>query len=505
MSAKAQVYLWASILIILGCGTIFYKKFNMGIPLSPGQQTDVWVIEALIEFDATNKAAKSTFSLPGYFGQYEVVDENSASEGYGFSKIKDDKEQKAIWSIREASGEQKIYYSFSLYDTGIMKETSSNPIKFEKPYFAESHHAAVDAVVKASWAKSADIRGFIREVIRRLDDKSTQNANLLKTLIREEYQKIHLIRDLLRYKDVNCAVINGLKLEDGKRKSHTQLYLAVLDKTWQVASLSDGEYLIPKDVIFWGANAILEQEGGSNSKVTFSMMKSRQSAKALAIRSNLDNGSPLISFSIYALPLEFQTLFKMLLLIPMGCLIVVIMRNLVGMTTSGTFMPVLLALAFLETTLSKGLIILLVILSLGLLIRNYLSRMNLLLVPRISAVVICVVILMAFISVMSFKLGINEGISVTLFPMIIISWTIERASVLWEEHGGSEVFTQMGGSLVVSILVYFVMTNSFIQYFTFSFPESMLVLLALVLLIGTYTGYRLTELYRFEPLVKDEK
>jgi hypothetical protein len=33
----------------------------------------------------------------------------------------------------------------------------------------------------------------------------------------------------------------------------------------------------------------------------------------------------------------------------------------------------------------------------------------------------------------------------------------------------------------------------------------MLVLLALVLLIGTYTGYRLTELYRFEPLVKDEK
>ena len=118
--------------------------------------------------------------------------------------------------------------------------------------------------------------------------------------------------------------------------------------------------------------------------------------------------------------------------------------------------------------------------------------------------VICVVLLMAGISIVSFKLGFNDGISVTLFPMIIISWTIERASILWEEHGGHEVLVKMGGSLVVSVLVYLVMTNSFVKYFTFAFPECMMIFLALVLLIGIYTGYRLTELYRFEPLVKKE-
>ena len=71
------------------------------------------------------------------------------------------------------------------------------------PVFSESHKAAVKEVVNAAWAKSADVSGFIREIVRRLDDKSTQNANLLKTLIKEEYTRIHLIRDLLRYKEIS--------------------------------------------------------------------------------------------------------------------------------------------------------------------------------------------------------------------------------------------------------------------------------------------------------------
>jgi hypothetical protein len=505
MNAKAQVIMWATFLIVLGSALILYKHFTMSIPLTPGKQTDVWVIESLIKFEAEDKPVKAVFSLPGYFGHFEVLDENSASEGYGFARVGEGRDRQAIWSKRMAQGLQKIYYNFTIYDMNVMKKTSAEPLDFEIPVFSDSKQTAVDEVVNAAWAKSADISGFIREIVRRLDENSTQNANLLKKMIKEEYSFLHLVRDLLRYKGIGSAVVYGLKLEDGARKVSPDQYLGVYDEHWWVVDLSTGEYTIPEDVIFWGAGATLNVEGGKHEKVRFSMMKSRQSAKALSIRNNLDEASPLINFSIYALPLEFQAIFKGLLLIPVGCFIVVLLRNLVGMPTSGTFMPVLLSLAFIDTGLSKGLIVLLVILTLGLLVRNYLSHMNLLLVPRISAVVISVVLLMAFISVLSFKLGLVDGISVTLFPMIIISWTIERASVLWEEHGGVEVFKQMGGSLVASILIYFAMTNSFVKYFTFTYPEAMIVLLGLILFIGIYTGYRLTELYRFEPLVKEDK
>ncbi|MFC2074619.1 7TM domain-containing protein, partial [Campylobacterota bacterium] len=40
------------------------------------------------------------------------------------------------------------------------------------------------------------------------------------------------------------------------------------------------------------------------------------------------------------------------------------------------------------------------------------------------------------------------------------------------------------------------------RYLTFNFPELLLVVLAIIILIGRYTGYRLSELIRFSPLVK---
>jgi len=131
-----------------------------------------------------------------------------------------------------------------------------------------------------------------------------------------------------------------------------------------------------------------------------------------------------------------QNAFKQILLVPMGVLIVVILRILIGIRTMGTFMPVLFALTFIQTTLVNGLVLFFVIVFSGLFIRFYLSRLRLLLVARISAVIIVVIVIMSAMSIFSYKLGISQALSVTFFPMIILSWTIERMSILWEEEGG---------------------------------------------------------------------
>ena len=87
--------------------------------------------------------------------------------------------------------------------------------------------------------------------------------------------------------------------------------------------------------------------------------------------------------------------------------------------------------------------------------------------------------------------------------MIILSWTIERMSILWEEEGAKEVFVQGGGSLLTAVLVYLAMTNEFVRHITFNFIGIQLVILAVILMLGNYTGYRLSELKRFKPLVKE--
>ena len=84
--------------------------------------------------------------------------------------------------------------------------------------------------------------------------------------------------------------------------------------------------------------------------------------------------------------------------------------------------------------------------------------------------------------------------------MVILAWTIERMSILWEEEGGREVMIQGGGSLITAVLAYGAMQHPLIQHLTFNFMGVQFIVLALILLLGSYTGYRLFELHRFAVL-----
>ena len=166
-------------------------------------------------------------------------------------------------------------------------------------------------------------------------------------------------------------------------------------------------------------------------------------------------------------------------------------------------MPVLIATAFLQTNLTVGLIGFLTIVGIGLVIRSWLSYLNLLLVARISTVIITVIAIIGTLSFITYKVGLTDGIKITFFPMIILSWTIERMSVLWEEEGYKEVLIQGGGSMFVAVMAYLAMSNPNIQHLSFNFLGLMLVILSGVLIMGNYTGYRLTELKRFRPLAEE--
>src|SRR5699024_5443142 len=210
-----------------------------------------------------------------------------------------------------------------------------------------------------------------------------------------------------------------------------------------------------------------------------------------------------IDFSFFSLPLQSQNVYRVLLLIPIVAFLIVVLRNIIGIKTFGTFMPILIALAFRETELLWGVMLFTGIVALGLMLRFYLESLKLLLVPRLASVLIMVILLMAIISVLTHKLGLERGLSVALFPMVILTMTIERMSLVWEEHGPAEALQQGLGSLLVAALGYLLMTNKLLEHLVFVFPELLLLVLAMTLLLGRYTGYRLTELWRFKEFLKN--
>jgi len=141
---------------------------------------------------------------------------------------------------------------------------------------------------------------------------------------------------------------------------------------------------------------------------------------------------------------------------------------------------------------------------LGLIIRTTLSRLNLLLVPRISAVVIFVILIMQVLTVIGYRYDFGIMLSAAFFPIIITAWIIERASITWEEEGARNATKQIINTALVALFTYFIISNKYILYFMYAFNEWNLVILFIVMLLGTYTGYRIVELKRFAPLIKDK-
>ncbi len=87
--------------------------------------------------------------------------------------------------------------------------------------------------------------------------------------------------------------------------------------------------------------------------------------------------------------------------------------------------------------------------------------------------------------------------------MVIIAMTIERMSVVWEERGAVDAMRAGLGSLVIAMAAYVFMGIAWLEHMIFTFPELLLFVLALVVLAGRYTGYRLLELRRFGALTEN--
>ena len=230
------------------------------------------------------------------------------------------------------------------------------------------------------------------------------------------------------------------------------------------------------------------------------MSKELKNSLQLANRNEVRSQSWMLDYSLFSLPLSTQLAYQVLIMIPLGALIILVVRNIIGIPTFGTFMPVLIALAFRETQLIHGILLFSFIVSLGLMVRFYFEQLKLLLIPRLAAVLSAVILIILVISVISHGLGFDIGLSIAIFPIVIITMTIERMSVVWEEHSGWEAIRQGMGSLFSASLAYLAMISTFIEHLFFVFPEFILLLIAAMLWLGRYRGYRLSELFRFNTL-----
>ncbi len=501
---QRYVYALAILLTVVGLSVFVYKWRVLGFPLTENQETPVWTIESAISFDSGPGSIKVNLLVPTLTPGFRKLNEYAVSRGYGFSLNYGSGGREAQWAVRRADGPQTIYYRISVYEDARADQADTTPPFPPPPVINEPFKTAVDVIVSDVREQSADAESFTSELLQRMNDPSPDaNIELLLSDGSNEADFVETATMRLAAARIPARMVHGFPLSGRQRHAQPVTWLEVHDgDRWRFFNPATAEENLPDRFLIWwrGNEALVNVEGGSNVEMEFAVQENHVDAVAIARTHAGRDNTPLIDFSLYSLPIRTQAVYGVLLMIPIGALIMVLMRNFIGIDAFGTFMPVLIALAFRETKLFWGVVLFTLLVTLGLSIRFLLERLRLLLVPRLSAVLIVVVMLMLVISLMSHKLGTETGLSVALFPMVIIAMTIERMSVVWEERGAADALRGATGSLLVAIAAYIGMGLRWLEHLIFTFPELLFVILAIVVLAGRYTGYRFLELSRFKSL-----
>lgn len=192
----------------------------------------------------------------------------------------------------------------------------------------------------------------------------------------------------------------------------------------------------------------------------------------------------------------------MVALLPFCALVIVLLRVVVGLSTLGTFGPVLLAIGFVQSGFLVGFILTLGLLVLGLVTQALLGRAMLPRVARLGILVGLVACVLAALQGLSSTAGSLATWGAAL-PVVVTATVVERLWETWDADGWRATLVDAVLTLGVAVMVALLMLSPPLRYLADSaaIPFAVACLLW-TWVVGSYRGLRVTELVRFSPAIR---
>jgi len=301
--------------------------------------------------------------------------------------------------------------------------------------------------------------------------------------------------------DIPARLVTGFEIKQQLNNAQPLVWVEVfMGQSWVPFDPTNGftrslpAHFVP---VRRGGDSPIYAPEPSKATATYSIVRVEPSASVL--RSGQRH--PIQIFDLTRLPVPMHKVLRVLLLLPFGALITVIVRNVIGIGTFGTFSPALLAMSFIYANWQTGIAVFLIVILAGVFGRSFLERLRLLAVPRLSIILTIVILCVVFGMSILYYLLPGVVTDAVLLPMVILTMLIERFYVTTEEDGLAYTIQLAAGTLMVAALVYAVLAWNEVGQFVLVYPEAHLFTIALFIFLGRYAGYRLTELWRFRDLV----
>src|SRR4030065_1650384 len=192
-----------------------------------------------------------------------------------------------------------------------------------------------------------------------------------------------------------------------------------------------------------------------------------------------------------------------ILMLPIIATIVALVRQVIGFKTFGIYIPSILTIILLSTGIVPGLIIFIVVLLSGFLVKWLLAKVRLMYLPRMALMLTMVSLIVLGVLAFSGYLGSIYLSHLSIFAILIMIILVERFLNVQIERGGKEALILSVETLIISIVGYFILVWHTFQNFILTYPWIVLVIILINILLGRWTGLRLTEYIRFREIFSD--
>ena len=504
---KRPAVVLALALLLLALGLLAYRILWLGYPVFPTAPGRTWQLLIDAHVKGGNAETSLALALPNEQTGRMLIEERVTSGALNFNLLREGPNRIGVWSGPIGSGEEEINYRATILIRPGRAPKSAPPTLGSFPPEIKKEEQALADHLAGNWrplAPMARIRAAAAATAGEWRQPFPTGQDIQNwRIFQEKYGRLVALLTLLEASGLPARAVEGFRLIEGIKTRPLVWVEAWTGQRWESLWPETGEMernpaaLLP---LATGGFPTARVSGGELSEIRWIVSREIVSQWRLHFERVRRSTRFLDRWSLFRLPPEFQQTFRILLLVPMGALIIGLLRNLVGFPTFGIFMPVLLALAFRSTGLIYGLGIFAGVLFVGYAVRRGLDKLRLLLVPRMSVILTLVIACFVLLALVGNKIGLRQLMAVGLLPFVILTMVIERFFVLIEEAGVRQGLQTAAGSAVVSIIAYEIISWEPLQLTFFVYPELLAAVAAVQIFLGRYTGYRLSELFRFRSL-----
>ena len=211
--------------------------------------------------------------------------------------------------------------------------------------------------------------------------------------------------------------------------------------------------------------------------------------------------SPIINFFLSE-GVPFETVI-LILMLPIIATLIAFLRQVVGIKAFGIYTPLIITFAFLATNgLKYGIAIFIAVLLSGLIMRFVLKPFRLLYLPRVAIMLSVVSLLILLLLVFGGGLKRTGLAAVSIFPILIMITLVEKFVAVQIEKGNRTAVILAFETLIISIAGYYLASWEPLIKLIASQPWIILLTLPINILLGKWTGLRLSEYIRFKHVIK---